>query len=279
MSSRRVAPDTYALWARANPAVEAKLSYKLDGGEWQAVDFHENARGQQNIAADNKPDMRFLAWVKGGHREAQRGQAHDRVEDAQRRRARITAGSIASCLRAFPSCPRAAASRDRGEAARPRRTNGSHCSPMKIRSIRAASLIFRAHPRARGKVRSSRAADGDKLRFAQRRAPVKFWGVGANLDAGRYSREQLTQRAKYLRKFGDQRGAAASRCSMKSRRTEVLDPKKLDEYDWWFAELKKHGIYTGWSVFYHFTVGPEDGYPRSFTPNCRSRADAATPTG
>lgn len=60
----------YTLWLRANP-VGTKLSWALDGGEWQAVDFKTEVRGQQNIAADGKPDLRFIAWV-----QAEIGRAH-----------------------------------------------------------------------------------------------------------------------------------------------------------------------------------------------------------
>lgn len=55
----------YTFWVRANP-LNAKLSYQLDGGEWTLIDLQKNQRGMQNIAVDNKPDLRFLAWVKAG---------------------------------------------------------------------------------------------------------------------------------------------------------------------------------------------------------------------
>jgi len=103
-------------------------------------------------------------------------------------------------------------------------------------------------------------AVGKDLRFEKATAPVKLWGVGANVDPGRYTREQLTQRAKYLRKFGVNivRQHAVFDELQKGGK---IDAKKLDEYDWWFAELKKHGIYSDWSIFYHWTVSRDSGYP------------------
>src|SRR6185369_13231432 len=44
---------------------KAQLSWQLDNSEWAAIDFKEQ-RGTQNIAEDNKPDLRFVAWVKVG---------------------------------------------------------------------------------------------------------------------------------------------------------------------------------------------------------------------
>jgi hypothetical protein len=87
-----------------------------------------------------------------------------------------------------------------------------------------------------------------------------LWGVGANVEPGKYTREQLMRRAKYLRKFGV--NVVRQHAVLDELQTDGrIDSKKLDEYDWWFAELKKHGIYTAWSVFYHFIIGPDDGYP------------------
>ena len=45
-----------------------------------------------------------------------------------------------------------------------------------------------------------------------------------------------------------------------SLRNGRLDKRKLDQYDWWFAELKKHGIYVTWSVFYPLRISEHDGY-------------------
>lgn len=58
---------TYVLWLRANP-VGSKLNVNFDGGEWFNVNFkrsHENI----NIASDEKPDLRFVAWVRAGVRK------------------------------------------------------------------------------------------------------------------------------------------------------------------------------------------------------------------
>ncbi|NLF39356.1 hypothetical protein GX586_07915 [bacterium] len=54
----------YAFWLRANPTA-AGLSWKLDGGEWQQVDFAET-REHKNIAEDDHIDIRFIAWVSAG---------------------------------------------------------------------------------------------------------------------------------------------------------------------------------------------------------------------
>ncbi|MES2660184.1 MAG: hypothetical protein V4689_16290 [Verrucomicrobiota bacterium] len=55
----------YEFWVRANP-FETKLSYALNGGADTAMDLTSGKRGESNVAADGKPDLRFLAWSKIG---------------------------------------------------------------------------------------------------------------------------------------------------------------------------------------------------------------------
>ena len=52
-------------WIRANPSAGPRLSYKLDGGPWTEVDL-SGAVEKLNIAADGKPDMRFISWIDAG---------------------------------------------------------------------------------------------------------------------------------------------------------------------------------------------------------------------
>ncbi|MDB5343629.1 MAG: hypothetical protein JWP89_2006 [Schlesneria sp.] len=62
----------YEFWVRANPTL-AKLSYRLNSGEWQAIDLEKTARDATNIAGDGKPDLRFIAWMKVGSVDLKKG--------------------------------------------------------------------------------------------------------------------------------------------------------------------------------------------------------------
>ena len=55
----------YDFWVRANP-VQARLSYRLGEGPWTPIDLKGQTVGNVNIAADGKPDLRFLVWAKAG---------------------------------------------------------------------------------------------------------------------------------------------------------------------------------------------------------------------
>lgn len=58
------ADGQFDLWVRANH-IGASLSYQLNGGAWTPVDFSKK-RDDFNIAADDKPDMRFISWTPVG---------------------------------------------------------------------------------------------------------------------------------------------------------------------------------------------------------------------
>ncbi len=62
------APDAgqYEFWVRANP-VQSRLSYQVNAGPWTPIDLRREQAGSVNVAADGKPDLRFIAWSKVGH--------------------------------------------------------------------------------------------------------------------------------------------------------------------------------------------------------------------
>ncbi|HEY5914889.1 MAG TPA: hypothetical protein VJA21_30220 [Verrucomicrobiae bacterium] len=63
----------YDFWVRANPLM-SKLSFSLNDGPETAIDLNREKRGEVNVAADNKPDLRFIAWCKVGNVALRKGQ-------------------------------------------------------------------------------------------------------------------------------------------------------------------------------------------------------------
>lgn len=55
----------HALWLRANP-VQARLKVRVGSRGWLTPDVPGDSHEQINIAANNKPDLRFVAWVRAG---------------------------------------------------------------------------------------------------------------------------------------------------------------------------------------------------------------------
>ena len=65
-SVRAPAAGNYELWARANP-VQTKLAVTVNQSAEIEIDFNKEQQDNENIAADDKPDLRFLAWVHVGN--------------------------------------------------------------------------------------------------------------------------------------------------------------------------------------------------------------------
>jgi hypothetical protein len=252
-----VEAGSYTFWARLNP-VASKPSWKLDDRSWQEIALGQ-ARQNQNIAADGRTDHRFLAWVKVGQVELAAGNHTLRVR--WEGGASNSGGLDCFVLTTDAFVPQgtmkpgAAAGAASGAADEwfPLLADDDRFDP---RSVIDMSALVPGPAGQEGFLQ----ARGDKLQFEKATQPVKLWGTGANVQPGKYTRAQQTQRIRYLRKMGIN---SVRQHAVFDELTSggVLDPKKLDEYDWWFAELKKHGIYSAWSVFYHFTIAPEEGYP------------------
>jgi hypothetical protein len=245
----------YVLWIRANPTA-TKLSWVLDTGDWKAVDFKNDKRGEQNIAADGKPDLRFIAWVKAGSVKLTTGlhTVKFRMHGTENNHGGLDCfvltndGFIPNGL-----LKPGAATAGGPDEWFPLLADEDTFSPESVIDM---SALVEAPAGKFGPV----IAKGSDLVFATRPDnPVKFWGCGANLEQDKYDRAQQQRRIRYLRKFGNNAVRQHPLFDEISRDGKI-DPKRLDSYDRWFAELKKAGVYTQWSVFYHFPVSAADGY-------------------
>ncbi len=251
------APDTYTFWLRANPA-GARISYQLDDGAWQDVPLGDAVRDNTNIADDDKVDLRFIAWARVGQLELAAG--------AHTLRLRLHSensnhGGI-DCLvfTRIPYTPSGTAP----PMARVSATGPADWFPVVFDDDEFSheSVINMAKyiDVPAGKHGFLKRA-GATLQFEQAAQPVKFWGCSANLQYGTYTRAQQTQRIRYLRKHGvnmvRQHPVFAELGPLQNGQ---FDPARIDEWDWWFAELKSHGLYMTWSVFYPLLISADDGY-------------------
>ena len=62
----------YAFWIRANP-IQAALDYAIDKAPAKPIDMGTDVLDTVNLAADDKPDLRFLGWKKVGEFPLARG--------------------------------------------------------------------------------------------------------------------------------------------------------------------------------------------------------------
>jgi hypothetical protein len=255
--------DDYVFWLRANP-LRSGLDWRLDGGDWQTVDFAGDVRGRMNIASDNKPDMRYIAWVKAGKVRLAKGE--HRIE-FRSNNGKLHNHAAIDCF-VFTRIPFVPSGKNRPSIAAAAKPDDWFVVSFDDDALSPDSVIDMSRlVEAPAGQHGFLQADGDSLRFAKSDRPVKFWGVNANLDP-RATPEKMTQRARWLRKYGinQVRQHTVIGAMGLLRPDGTLDPKAFDRYDRWFAALKEQGIYTIWSVVYPHHgafLRPEDALPKA----------------
>ncbi|HRX79866.1 MAG TPA: hypothetical protein P5307_12435, partial [Pirellulaceae bacterium] len=237
---------TYQLWVRANH-VKSSLSYRLDDGEWQPVATDRNQRGAMNIARDNKPDLRFIAWVSGGAVELTPGE--HRIEFRMNSGPQNHGAIDCFCLTTDNWVP----SGTQKPSSQPREAGPSDWFPVVLAEdpLSPESAIDISHLiEAPAGKQGFLKADADRLRFELAKQPSKFWAINASPNT--LAVDQMQHAAKWYRKHGInlvRQHTLIDAVGLLDRQGE-FDPKRLDHYDRWFAALKEQGVYSTWSVIY-----------------------------
>lgn len=240
--------DRYTFWIRANP-IKARLSYRLDGsGEWTSIDLNRDQRGRLNIASDNKPDKRFISWMKVGAIDLSAGQ--HRISFRMHSDSDNHGGIDCFVLTRVPFVP--------SGAKKPTIQRGPaepdawfpvvmDDDPLSNESVIDISRLVEAPAGKYGFLHRDR----DRLRFEQATEPTKFWAINGSAGAD-WSAEQMTQAARWYRKHGInliRQHTVINAVGLMDASGE-FDARRLDHYDRWFATLKQQGIYTTWSIIY-----------------------------
>lgn len=242
-----VEADEFTFWIRANP-IQARLSYRLDGrGEWQLIDLQDDQRGFANIAADNKPDLRFITWVEVGKVNLSAGkhtiafrmdsgpQNHGAIDCfAFVRIPWVPSGAEKPTVRSGPAAP---------DEWFPVVMDDDPFSPESVIDM---SALIEAPAGQHGFL----DRDGESLRFEHAGSHVRFWGT--NAAPHNWSPDEMTQAARWYRKHGInlvRQHTVIDAVGLLDARGR-FDQRRLDHYDRWFATLKDQGIYTTWSVIY-----------------------------
>ena len=236
----------YVLWVRGNP-LHSALSWRFDDAEEQQVDWDQGSRGRMNIAADNKPDLRFVAWARAGTVALQPGEHRFHIRFHSENNSHGALDCF--CLSNSGWLPSGLTKPGDGPKAGPDTwfPVSADRDPLSPDSVIDVSHLVPAPAGALGFLQ----ADGEDLRFEKSRRPVKFWAIGSNLADTRGA-EDMDHRARWYRKHGINcvRQHTVIGDVGLLRPDGTFDPERIDRYDRWFATLKRHGIYTTWSVIY-----------------------------
>lgn len=244
---------SYTLWLRANPT-GAKLSWQLDGGEWKLVDFGAKV-DEVNLAADGKPDVRFMAWVKVGAVQLASG-AHKlgfKMHSENNHH-----GSI-DCLLLTTGSFTPKGTRKPGEAGAPALSldgrwgfdpDADEFKPEALLDLRNLNEKVAGETGFVG-----RDAKGDFTRGDG--SPLRFWAFHSDVWQ-KNNLEALETHARFLAKRGVNLVRCHGNVGDQGGALDALNPAQRESMWKCVAAMKKQGIYTIISPYYPHATGLDD---------------------
>jgi hypothetical protein len=237
---------TYTLWVRANP-VQTNLAWAIDRGMWTPIDMTSDLIDTVNVAADERPDLRFLAWKKVGELALSKGRhaISFRMSSENHHHGALDA----FVLTTEPFLPNGTLrpGQVKGQAQTgtwpflPERDEFKSDAVFDLRGLNEKEAG------QSGFVRLSR--DGDSFVLADG-SPVRFWGVTTYVQRDHPS--DLAHHARFLAKRGVNMVRLHGELESKEKEAKLtdIDHRTIDEAWKLVAAMKKEGIYTTISPYW-----------------------------
>jgi hypothetical protein len=235
---------TYFLWVRANP-IGAALAWRVGEGEWKEVDMR-TAVDQINLASDNRPDMRFVAWMKAGPVELKAGATT--ITFKMHSGNQHHGGIDCFCLTTKSFSP-----------------NGARKPGQKLGLAEPGTWAFEPDedefsPKALLDLRGLNEKVAGETGFVQRTPagdfslgngqPVRFWAVNTSGPPG--DAEQLRKHARFLAKRGVNMVRWHGALNPKGPNSKItdVDVDEIEKTQRFVAAMKAEGIYTTFSPYW-----------------------------
>ncbi len=240
----------YHFWIRANP-VGTRLAYRMDSGAWTPIDMAENLLDTVNVAADDKPDLRFLAWKRVGDLALSRGRhtISFRMSSENHHHGAIDVFALTT----RPFLPRGTARPEEAKGLVQTGTGGTWPFLPERDTFRPDAVfdLRQLNEKVAGQsgfVRLSR--DGDSFILGDG-SPVRFWAVTTYVQRDR-SAPDLAHHARFLAKRGVNMVRFHGELESKDKGAGLtdVDPKAIDEAWKLVAAMKQEGIYTTISPYW-----------------------------
>ena len=253
---------TYTLWVRANPVAGAALAWKLGDADWKEID-PRGAVDHVNLAADNRFDMRMIAWMKAGPVELKPGTAtitfkmHSSVSHH--------GGLDCFCFTKKPFTPSGA--RKPGEKLGLAEPGTWAFEPEEDEFSPGALLDLRSlNEKAAGESGFVQRTPAGDFALGNGQS-VRFWAVNTSGPPG--DPENLKKHARFLAKRGVNMVRWHGSLAPKGDKTKIneVDVAEIDRVQRFVAAMKAEGIYTTFSPYWAVAVPANPNWALKGHPN------------
>jgi hypothetical protein len=248
---------SYELWVRANP-VQSRISYQIDKGASQIIDMEKRQSGNVNLAKDDKPDLRFVAWAHAGTLKLAKGK--HRI-DFRFDSALDNHGSL-DCFVLAPADFEPMGILKPAEIAAQKeklaKENEGWVPWMPANDpFKGALLDLRPLNEKVAGEKGGIGVKGPDFIYRKTGEKVRFWAV--NGPPQDLHGEELAECARMLAKHGV--NLVRLHGAVFDGKTGELDPKKIEHIHEVVAAMKKEGIYSHISIYFPLWMTPESGKP------------------
>ncbi len=260
----------YAFWIRANP-IQAAVDYALDKAPGKPIDMSTDVLDTVNLAADDKPDLRFLGWKKVGEFPLGKGRHTLRFRFYSKPQHHGALDAFVFTTEPFlPS-----GTSKPGQGGKLASAAGTWPFLPERDEFRADALLDLRGLNEKiagqsGFVRLAR--DGESFVLGDGTS-ARFWGVTTYVERDR-TVEELAHHARFLAKRGVNMVRLHGHMDPKEKNARVtdVDEKAIDEAWKLVAAMKKEGIYVTISPYWSANVKHVpaqwgiDGWPENEAP-------------
>ncbi len=247
----------YDFWVRANP-VQAKLSYQLDGAASQPIDMAKRQTGNVNIATDNKPDLRFVAWAQAGTLKLAKGnhRLSFRFDSPNENHGSLDCFVLAPAATAFQPMGILKPGEIAAQQEKLAKDNEGWVPWMPPKdSFKDALLDLRPLNEKFAGEKGGIGVKGPDFIYKKTGEKVRFWAV--NGPPHELQGEDLAECARMLAKHGV--NLVRLHGAVFDAKTGAIDAKKVAHIHEIVAAMKKEGIYSHLSVYFPLWMTPEAG--------------------
>ena len=237
----------YTFWLRTNTVAQPAVSYQIDEDDWRDVDLTANVYDKANIATDDKPDMRYVAWCRVGQLTLSAGPHKIRFKLF----GKIKNHGAIDCFLLTPGAFTPDGKRKPGEKLG-LHDPGTWAFEPDGDTFDEASLLDlrRLNEKTAGESGFvARSADGDFVDGQGQ--PIRFWAVNTSVHTN-FPMADLARHARWLAKRGVNMVRFHGQLCPKNAGSKVteVDRKALDNCWKLVAAMKKEGIYTTVSPYW-----------------------------